>query len=68
MEVKLFLIKGHNSKPGPVYAGGGYTPMSNALRLGEKAIAPLLEKFPDLVNEISTGGKNLLRLNMDCSI
>ena len=24
--------QGHNSKPGPVYAGGGYTPMSNALR------------------------------------
>ena len=33
--------------------------MSNALRLGEKAIAPLLDKFPDLVNEISTGGKVL---------
>ena len=59
LKIQLSFLKGHNSKPGPVYAGGGYTPMSNALRLGEKAIAPLLDKFPDLVNEISTGGKNL---------
>merc|ERR1712203_1106443 len=54
--------QGHNSKPGPVYAGGGYTPMSNALRLGEKAIKPLLEKYPDLVNEISTGGATPLHM------
>lgn len=54
--------QGHNSRPGPVYAGGGYTPMSNALRLGEKAIKPLLDKFPDLVNEISTGGATPLHM------
>ena len=54
--------QGHNSKPGPVYAGGGYTPMSNALRLGPKAIQPLLERFPDLVNEISTGGATPLHM------
>jgi len=54
--------QGHNSRPGPVYAGGGYTPMSNALRLGEKAIKPLLEKYPDLVNEISTGGATPLHM------
>jgi len=52
----------HNSKPGPVYAGGGYTPMSNALRGGEKAIQPLLDKFPDLVNEVSTGGATPLHM------
>jgi len=40
--------QGHNSRPGPVYAGGGYTPMSNALRLGEKAIKPLLDSGCDI--------------------
>lgn len=54
--------QGHNSKPGPVYAGGGYTPMSKALRLGPRAIRPLLERFPDLVNEISTGGATPLHM------
>ena len=29
--------------------------MSNALRKGEKALAPLLDKYPELVNDISTG-------------
>jgi len=46
----------HNPRPGPVYAGGGYTPMSNALRNGPKALKPLLDKYPDLVNDLSTGG------------
>ena len=36
--------------------------MSNALRLGEKAINPLLDKYPDLVNEISTGGATPLHM------
>ena len=34
--------------------------MSNALRIGPKAIQPLLERFPDLVNEITTGGATFL--------
>merc|ERR1719421_454243 len=46
----------HNPRPGPEYAGGGYTPMSNALRMGPAAVAPLLDKYPELVNDISTGG------------
>merc|ERR1719300_2329019 len=54
--------QGHNSKPGPVYAGGGYTPMSNALRGGEQTLKPLLERFPDLVNEVSTGGATPLHM------
>merc|ERR1712146_99357 len=33
----------HNPRPGPVYAGGGYTPMSNALRSGEAKLKPLLD-------------------------
>ena len=59
---RWFHFQGHNSKPGPVYAGGGYTPMSKALRFGPKAIAPLLEKYPELVNEVSTGGASPLHM------
>ena len=52
----------HNTEPGPIYAGGGYTPMTKALRLGSKEIEKLLLKFPDLVNEISTGGATPLHM------
>jgi len=45
----------HNPRPGPVYAGGGYTPTCRALGDNER-LAALLDKFPDLVNDISTGG------------
>ena len=60
--VFVFVLQGHNSKPGPVYAGGGYTPMSNALRGGEQTLKPLLERFPDLVNEVTTGGATPLHM------
>ena len=36
--------------------------MSDALRLGEKALGPLLDRFPDLVNEVSTGGATPLHM------
>ena len=36
--------------------------MSKALCLGEKAIDELLQKYPDLVNEISTGGATPLHM------
>eukprot|EP00746_Dinoflagellata_sp_MGD_P167775 gnl/MRDRNA2_/MRDRNA2_98675_c0_seq1.p1 gnl/MRDRNA2_/MRDRNA2_98675_c0~~gnl/MRDRNA2_/MRDRNA2_98675_c0_seq1.p1 ORF type:complete len:348 (-),score=60.02 gnl/MRDRNA2_/MRDRNA2_98675_c0_seq1:50-1093(-) len=52
----------HNPRPGPVYAGGGYTPMSNALRKGKAALKPLLDKYPDLVNEVTTGGARPLHM------
>lgn len=52
----------HNTRPGPVYAGGGYTPMSNAIHEGVDSVALLLEKFPDLVNDISTGGATPLHV------
>jgi hypothetical protein len=52
----------HNTRPGPVYAGGGYTPMSNALRKGISALRPLLNKYPDLAQEISTGGATPLHM------
>jgi len=54
--------QGHNKIPGPVYAGGGYTPVSKALRVGEKALAPLFEKYPELINEVTTGGATPLHM------
>ena len=51
----------HNPRPGPVYAGGGYTPMSNALGTKSKVEA-LLDKYPDLVNDVSTGGAQPLHM------
>jgi len=52
----------HNPRPGPVYAGGGYTPINEALRKGPAALKPLLDKYPDLVNDISTGGATPLHM------
>ena len=51
----------HNPNPGPVYAGGGYTPMSQALH-DENKLKNLLEKFPSLVNDVSTGGATPLHM------
>jgi hypothetical protein len=59
--------QGHNPKPGPVYSGGGYTPISRAiaefhgevkrgLAEGATTLARLLDKHPDLVNDVATGG------------
>lgn len=45
----------HNPRPGPVYAGGGYTPVSRALGDNDQ-LGALLDKYPDLVNDVSTGG------------
>ena len=45
----------HNPRPGPVYSGGGYTP--TCAKLGDaKGLRAWLEKYPDLVNDVSTGG------------
>jgi len=52
----------HNSRPGPIYAGGGYTPINNALRKGMAALRPLINKYPDLVHDISTGGATALHM------
>jgi len=51
----------HNPKPGPVYAGGGYTPVNAAL-CDENRLENLLNEFPDLVNDISTGGAQPLHM------
>lgn len=54
--------QGHNPRPGPVYSGGGYTPVSRAIALfrGEvgsgvdasaTTLGKLLDAHPDLVND-----------------
>lgn len=51
----------HNRRPGPVYAGGGYTPVNEALKTSRQ-LKLLLEKFPDLANDVSTGGATPLHM------
>ena len=61
----------HNQRPGPVYSGRGYTPTSNAISTfvqdGGKGtngdsttLGRLLAKFPDLANDVATGGASPL--------
>lgn len=54
--------QGHNPRPGPVYASGGYTPSTLMLDDVEGKLVPLLEKFPDLVNDVTTGGAGPLHM------
>ena len=55
--------QGHNPRPGPVYAGGGYTPTSRLLSAGDAAaLGAWLDRHPDLVNEVSTGGATPLHV------
>jgi hypothetical protein len=51
----------HNPRPGPIYAGGGYTPINEALK-DLSQLAALLDKYPDLVNDVSTGGASPLHM------
>eukprot|EP00967_Tisochrysis_lutea_P105541 scaffold161006_cov29-Tisochrysis_lutea.AAC.1 len=53
----------HNALPGPVYAGGGYTPMSAAIRKSPQAVAELIARSPELATEISTGGATPLHVS-----
>jgi hypothetical protein len=52
----------HNPRPGPIYAGGGYAPCSEALADVQGKLIPLLAKFPDLVNDVTTGGAQPLHM------
>ncbi len=52
----------HNPRPGPVYAGGGYTPIVQALGLGHEALEELLDACPEAVNEVTTGGATPLHM------
>jgi len=53
--------QGHNPRPGPVYAGGGYTRINSLLGDLEK-LEEILKKWPDLVNDVSTGGAQPLHM------
>lgn len=52
----------HNALPGPVYAGGGYTELSKAIRAGPKEVMRLLAEKPELVNEVCTGSASPLHV------
>eukprot|EP00471_Norrisiella_sphaerica_P000531 CAMPEP_0184480926 /NCGR_PEP_ID=MMETSP0113_2-20130426/2460_1 /TAXON_ID=91329 /ORGANISM="Norrisiella sphaerica, Strain BC52" /LENGTH=200 /DNA_ID=CAMNT_0026859735 /DNA_START=243 /DNA_END=845 /DNA_ORIENTATION=+ len=52
----------HNKAPGPIYDGTGYTEMTNALRIGPKAIDAVLKKDSSAINEITTGGATPLHM------
>jgi len=56
--------QGHNPRPGPVYAGGGYTPTIRVLQSANnlEELAKWLDKYPDLVNDITTGGATPLHM------
>ena len=52
----------HNSQPGPVYDGTGYSFMSKAIHAGPETVKQVLHDFPELKNEISTGGARPLHI------
>eukprot|EP00937_MAST-01D_sp_MAST-1D-sp2_P001641 g1641.t1 len=52
----------HNPRPGPVYAGTGYTEMARALQSGPAAVRAALKRDPSLKSEISTGGATPLHM------
>lgn len=57
----------HNPRPGPVYAGTGYTAVSNAISTGPERVQSLIDKVhPEdvglIVNEVMTGGAQPLHM------
>ncbi len=52
----------HNHKPGPLYDGGGYSLTSRAIHVGEETVERLLSDYPQLVEEVSTGGARPLHV------
>ena len=61
-EVKIGRqYQNHNPRPGPVYAGGGYAPSSKMLEDVNQLVA-LVDKYPDLVVDVTTGGAQPLHM------
>ena len=52
----------HNERPGPVYDETGYTLMSKAIQAGHDKVKEVLKDFPELKDEISTGGARPLHV------
>ncbi|KAL3794026.1 hypothetical protein HJC23_008914 [Cyclotella cryptica] len=49
-------------KPGPLYDGRGYSLMARAIHAGKDKVAALLRDFPQLVEEVGTGGARPLHV------
>lgn len=52
----------HNNRPGPVYDGTGYSLISRALHVGPDKVKEILADYPELKDEISTGGARPLHM------
>lgn len=52
----------HNHRPGPVYDGNGYSLMSRAVHAGPDKVKEVLKDYPELKEEISTGGARPLHV------
>jgi len=52
----------HNERPGPVYDGKGYSLMSKAIHAGPEKVKEILKDFPELKEEVSTGGARPLHV------
>ena len=52
----------HNHRQGPVYDEKGYSFMSRAIHAGPETVQKILKDFPDLKEEVSTGGARPLHM------
>ncbi|KAL9190464.1 hypothetical protein ACHAXT_007675 [Thalassiosira profunda] len=52
----------HNHRPGPLYDGKGYSLMARAIHAGPEKVTQLLGDFPQLVEEVATGGARPLHI------
>jgi hypothetical protein len=55
-------FQNHNHRPGPVYDGRGYSLMSRAIHAGPDTVRAILADYPQLREEISTGGARPLHI------
>lgn len=52
----------NNNRPGPVYDGAGYSLMSRAIHMGSEKVKEILADYPELKEEVSTGGARPLHM------
>jgi ankyrin repeat protein len=52
----------HNQRLGPVYDGTGYSLMSRAIRMGSDKVKEIISDYPELKDEVSTGGARPLHV------
>ena len=52
----------HNHVPGPLYDGNGYSLMGRAIHIGKDKVNELFDEYPQLLEEISTGGARPLHI------